>query len=71
MVVQHASMCHCDSLADLPVEDGQEEALHAKLAGMEAAVHQLLLGVGEDPEREGLVDTPRVSRAVDCWLRVA
>lgn len=29
---------------------------------MQAAVHQLLVGVGEDPEREGLVDTPRVRR---------
>mgnify|MGYP001810681669 CR=1 FL=1 len=29
---------------------------------MQTAVRQLLLGVGEDPEREGLMDTPRVSR---------
>lgn len=51
-------MCHCDSVASLPgAAEGLEEQ---ELARMQAAVHQLLVGVGEDPEREGLVDTPRV-----------
>ena len=56
MVVQN--LCHCDSLADLPAaSEGREE----ELEHMASAVHQLLVGVGEDPAREGLVDTPRVS----------
>ncbi len=59
-MVQHRhNMCHCDSVASLPgAAEGLEEQ---ELARMQAAVHQLLVGVGEDPEREGLVDTPRVS----------
>ena len=51
---------------------GQEE----QLKRMEGAVHQLLLGVGEDPAREGLLDTPRVrgvavagESAEDCRRR--
>ena len=56
MVVQH--LCHCSSLVDLPAaSEGREQ----ELAHMASAVHQLLVGVGEDPAREGLVDTPRVS----------
>ena len=35
-------------------------------ARAEAAVRELLLAVGEDPDREGLVDTPaRVARAYE------
>lgn len=30
-----------------------------KLARMRAAVRTLLIGVGEDPDREGLIDTPK------------
>ena len=31
---------------------------------VEAAVREMLIGLGEDPDREGLVDTPaRVARA--------
>ncbi|KAL4437290.1 hypothetical protein ABPG75_004429 [Micractinium tetrahymenae] len=64
-MVQHKhSMCHCDSVASLPgAAEGLEEQ---ELARMQAAVHQLLVGVGEDPEREGLVDTPR--RVAKAWL---
>ena len=32
-----------------------------RLLRMQSAVRTLLLGVGEDPDREGLVDTPKVS----------
>jgi GTP cyclohydrolase I len=42
-------------------ENGNIDTPQPELARMEAAVQQLLLGVGEDPSREGLVDTPRVS----------
>jgi GTP cyclohydrolase IA len=35
-----------------PAEDATHEA-------MKEAVHQMLLGVGEDPEREGLLKTPK------------
>jgi GTP cyclohydrolase I len=41
---------------DVDSTEGQHE-----LERMEAAVQQLLVGVGEDPAREGLIDTPRVS----------
>jgi len=35
----------------------------------EAAVHTLLLWAGEDPRREGLIDTPkRVARAYEDWF---
>lgn len=33
----------------------------AKLKRMEQAVVTLLLGIGEDASREGLVDTPKVT----------
>ena len=37
---------------------------HVDLARAEAAVRELLLAVGEDPDREGLQETPaRVARA--------
>ena len=53
---------HIDSTCSLAdaAPGSQEEA---QLATMEAAVKQLLVNVGEDPTREGLVDTPRVSAA--------
>ncbi len=35
-------------------------------AGVEAAVYQFLVAIGEDPNRDGLIDTPsRVARAVE------
>ena len=54
-------LCTCDRDVRL---DTADEPQAEQLAGMEHAVHQLLLGVGEDPAREGLVDTPRVRIAV-------
>ena len=57
------SLCHCDSVASLAADGARAadgEAQEALLGRMEGAVTQLLLGVGEDPAREGLVDTPRV-----------
>lgn len=50
------------SLADAAPGSHEEEQLRA----MEAAVKQLLVNVGEDPLREGLVDTPR--RVAKAWL---
>ncbi|PRW45523.1 GTP cyclohydrolase I [Chlorella sorokiniana] len=50
------------SLADAAPGSAEEEQLRA----MEAAVKQLLVNVGEDPLREGLVDTPR--RVAKAWL---
>ena len=35
---------------------------------MEALIRQLLVGLGEDPDREGLVKTPlRVTKAISTW----
>ena len=50
----------CNSSADLTrVAPGQ-------LVHMQQAVTTLLRGLGEDPEREGLRDTPRVSGRPGC-----
>jgi GTP cyclohydrolase I len=39
---------------------------HVDLARVEAAVREYLLAIGEDPDREGLLDTPgRVARAAN------
>ncbi|MHB1491023.1 GTP cyclohydrolase 1 [mine drainage metagenome] len=47
---------------DLPVRDDAPTGYDA--ARVEAAIRELLLAVGEDPDREGLRDTPaRVARA--------
>jgi GTP cyclohydrolase I len=44
------------------VSDGA--AVEVDLARVEAAVREILIGIGEDPDREGLQDTPaRVARA--------
>nr|WP_243638220.1 GTP cyclohydrolase I FolE [Rubrobacter taiwanensis] len=41
-----------------------EEELHVDFARIERAVREILLAIGEDPEREGLRDTPRrIARA--------
>lgn len=73
---QQQPLCHCDSRAALnesPAVASSEEAAEALRRPLEAAVHTLLLGVGEDPTREGLVDTPRVRQgtriARGCELR--
>ena len=48
-----------DDVLELP-----PEATGVDLARIEAAVREILLAVGEDPERSGLVDTPkRVAKA--------
>lgn len=47
--------CGCNSVQDL----GQLQGA-AQLERMQAAVELLLRGLGEDPQREGLRDTPRV-----------
>ncbi|BAY24713.1 GTP cyclohydrolase I [Calothrix sp. NIES-2100] len=54
---------------DRNTHDGQEPQLHEPkeedMEQMTAAVRQILLGVGEDPEREGLLKTPkRVAEAM-------
>jgi GTP cyclohydrolase IA len=54
---------------DRNTHDGHEPELHQPkdedLEQMTAAVRQILLGVGEDPEREGLLKTPkRVAEAM-------
>ena len=46
---------------DIPRERSQEERARAK-----EAVRELLRWIGDDPDREGLVDTPR--RVVDAFL---
>ena len=44
--------------------DATDPTGHVDIARAEAAVRELLLAIGEDPDREGLVDTPRrVARA--------
>lgn len=42
----------------LPLRNGKE-ALPPTQGELESAVKTLLLGIGENPEREGLIDTPR------------
>ncbi|OUL33011.1 GTP cyclohydrolase I FolE [Nostoc sp. T09] len=54
---------------DRNTHDGREPNLHPpqeeEMEQMTAAVRQILLGVGEDPEREGLLKTPkRVAEAM-------
>jgi GTP cyclohydrolase I len=45
-------------------EATKESTQHVDLARAEAAVRELLIAVGEDPDREGLADTPaRVARS--------
>lgn len=39
-------------------KDGDEQRVQEALEG---AVRVLLYGIGEDPKREGLLDTPKVS----------
>lgn len=52
-------LCQCSSSAEL---EGMDLA-DGTLDSMQAAVRVLIEGVGEDPSREGLLDTPRVSDA--------
>ena len=52
----------CDD--DECFEEGRADE-NPVIANMSEAVHSLLLGIGEDPEREGLLKTPeRVSKAL-------
>ncbi|OOL28447.1 GTP cyclohydrolase [Rhodococcus rhodochrous] len=65
------SVNHLDSETDSASVGGDGEVLRSLASGRtfdqaraEAAVRELLIAVGEDPEREGLLDTPaRVARA--------
>eukprot|EP00955_Chlamydomonas_euryale_P093971 364818-Chlamydomonas_euryale.AAC.30 len=53
---------------EMPISGGgtaMYDSLSGRLARMEAAVRTLIKGLGEDVEREGLVDTPKV-RANGC-----
>ena len=45
-------------------------AYDAKLERMQEAVRALLEGVGEQPQREGLLDTPKVRWSRGCGLCV-
>lgn len=56
--------CLCNSNADLSAISDT-----VVLGRMQAAVKVLLQGLGEDIEREGLVDTPR--RVAKAWLDIA
>jgi len=45
-------------------DDGPADASSVDLARIERAVREILLAIGEDPNRDGLIDTPRrVARA--------
>jgi len=46
------------------------ELADGTLEKMQEAVKTLIHGVGEDPSREGLLETPRVSKLIfiDCYL---
>ena len=46
------------------------DAYARRLRAMQGCVRTLLKGVGEDPDREGLRDTPKVS-SVGWWRRIA
>ncbi len=51
-------------LAATPAVQTRSEAAAVDMPRVEAAVREMLLGLGEDPDREGLKDTPaRVARA--------
>ena len=51
-------------LAATPAVQTRPEAAAVDMPRVEAAVREMLLGLGEDPDREGLKDTPaRVARA--------
>jgi GTP cyclohydrolase I len=51
-----AAACHCD-------EDDQNPGVNVDLPRIERAVKEILAAVGEDPNREGLLETPaRVAR---------
>lgn len=54
------AMCTCNSALDVSQLDMQDEQ---QLERMEEAVGVLLRCIGEDPSREGLIDTPRVSKS--------
>lgn len=43
-----------------PLSARSSEQQGASIASMQAAVRTLLAGVGEDPDRQGLRDTPKV-----------
>jgi hypothetical protein len=58
MAHECSHLCSCDSMLDLAAEDVSAQ----RLERMQSAVATLIRGCGEDLQREGLVDTPRVRR---------
>ncbi len=53
-----------------PASKGNTEAMRPSRSEAEDAVRTLLRWAGDDPEREGLLDTPaRVARAYEQWFR--
>jgi len=53
-----------DFLIDRAPESGDSPQAQFDLARIRSAVREILIAIGEDPDREGLVDTPsRVARA--------
>jgi len=66
MIAPHTSVCDCPStdLHIIPVTDRTTAVAPVDLPAAERAARQLLVALGEDPEREGLLDTPRrIARA--------
>ena len=64
--VNHFDDDHTPSSAGNPAEDGHHHKKHEKVdrPRIEAAVREILLAIGEDPDRSGLQDTPkRVAKA--------
>lgn len=64
--VNHFDDDDIHSSAGHPAEDGHHRKKHEKVdrPRIEAAVREILLAIGEDPDRGGLVDTPkRVAKA--------
>jgi GTP cyclohydrolase I len=58
MVKAMAKVCSCSSAANLESMAGGQDTLER----MQSAVTLLLRGLGEDPTREGLRETPRVGQ---------
>ena len=64
--VNHFDEDDAHSSAGYPAEDGSHHKKHEKVdrPRIEAAVREILLAIGEDPDRGGLQDTPkRVAKA--------
>jgi len=65
-----SSVCGAESFVDQPAEASGGRASGVDKARIERAVREILLAIGEDPDREGLRDTPaRVARLYDELFR--